>query len=124
MYSIGSLWVQKEFGFALEELNKPTMVVFDGSDVQLINCFIKEQEHHQIAERVSEYVRSTADNLSISSLNDRIRIANEFARHVSNFAARGGEVILHPVPSQDVQTRIFDYGDINKIKQWASDLRE
>jgi len=122
-HSIGSLWVQKEFGFALEELNKPTMIVLDGSDVQLINCFKKGQEHHQIAERVSDYARSSAAKLGISSLNDRIRIANEFARQVSNFAARDGVVILYPVPSQYAHTRIFNYGDINKIKQWASNLR-
>ncbi len=88
--ALGSMWVQKEFGFALDELDKPPMVVLDGTDPSLLDCFRGGHPAHVTQTKVQRLARQTAATLGIADGARWERIAMEFAAGSMNSCKRKG----------------------------------
>ena len=79
--ALGSLWVHKEFGRALNEVNASVLVVLDGSDPQLVDAF-QNSDFDEVERCMRKYTSS----------KDEIRRSRNFAADLFHHSER----IQHP----------------------------
>ena len=93
--ALGSLWVHKEFGRALNEVNASVLVVLDGGDPELVDAFQKK-DFQEVKRCMREYTSS----------KEEIRRSQNFAADVFHHS----EQIRHP--------------DLEGLKNWVANVRK
>jgi len=120
--SLGSLWVQKEFMFALDQLSKPVLVVLDGTDDALLEGFRPGLRPEQTQAKIGALAREAAAQLGVGDPPRWERIATEFAREVHDFRRRGGPLVVHPAPAPAYRGDFVHFDQILGIISWAAAL--
>ncbi|MDH3639008.1 MAG: toll/interleukin-1 receptor domain-containing protein [Gammaproteobacteria bacterium] len=121
-HGLGSLWVQKEFGFALNELNKPLLVVLDGTDPSLLDCFRRDRPAHAMQSQVQQLARETAADLAVEDRERWERISMEFAHGVHDFVQQGGALLVHPEPALENRGEFVRFDQTTDVIRWAAAL--
>lgn len=119
-FSLGSTWVQKEFGFVLGEMEKPTLAVFDSSHTDLANLYFRpnDQPFYQLAER---YVEKEANRQGITDNNWKNKAA-EFLHQLEEYLERGNPWSLYPNLATNYNTQRFSEGLVTDWLEWCSEI--
>ena len=122
--SVGSLWVRKEFGLALEQLVDPhapvmtvgrVLPVLDGGDPELVDLLGRPVRTAD-PERWQEYSHQAAVRFGREP-GSYVRNADEFARSLYGFFETGGSVAVFP-PSEEVPSGVR----VLTVAEWAQSL--
>ncbi len=117
--SLGSQWVHKEFGFVLAELGISTLVVLDGGDAGLLECFDTSLARDGSHRKVKQYARTQAERLQPRSPDDWVRIAANFGAGLFEYLEKGGCAAFYPRPPQGGPA---SPPGATTLQEWASSL--